>query len=339
MPRSLLAVCAAVCFGPSLIAAPVITNTLYNDGLWIVQGINDTAAALPRIAVSVDSAPTGAFTSLRVARLYGSDYSQIYTIESAGRLLPTVPANGIVGGAFQLTGYWDCSGGARMDLRIATLNILPNKKNASALQFRGTLTDDTALQSQNLALKLDMPDAGTVRLNARYTLTASAYICVDQWRQNTGEGWQVARMAAHYLAPGNSANDTARVFAYLDQVCDCCHCWWLTGSLCSPFINETGYIFSYQAWMAGSQLRMLNTRLDPPNTATLAIEVRKPNRKECSVQGYLTATTDPATNNARLWINWDFPQFDYPAGQKIRKFHFDLLAQLPGPEPCDEYAW
>lgn len=334
--RRLWIVLALAVGWPATLPVTIAGNTtLYDDGLWRVEGYEDTGTLGPQIAVAVDGLPHGTFLELRAYRFYGTAYSEVYRIMADGALRPTVPAQGTTGGVFRLTGFWDCQDGARMNLRIASLDIRSNPTPRPWLRMRGALTDDKSLAARDLTLTLDLPDAATVRLAVRYSLIATRYICIDPWRQNTGEGFQVARMFTHHRAAGTPANDTARVLAYLDELCDCCRCWWRIGWLCAAFPEQTGYVFPYPAWMAGSQLRMVNSRWDPPRTPTLAIDVRRPHRRQCSAQGHLTATASASTNNVTLWVNWDFPRFDYAAGRRLGRFQFDLLAQLPGPERCE----
>ena len=309
-------------------------TVVYNDGVWLVTGVDEVGPALDRISVYVGGLPGGTFTELTVSHLFGASFPVVYSFHADGRLQPAVPPTGVLGGSFRLTGYWDCYSGAQMGLRISTLDIQPNTKNYKYLKFTGRLDNGTTLSASDLKMKLELPNDGSVRMSVQYSLYALDFLCVDPEFQYLGDGFHVATMHSRYLGPGANLNDGARVKGYLGESCDCCDCDPITGQICTGFSNRTGYVFPYQVWMAGSQVAMLHTQYTPQNTPALSIELKQPGRSNCSVQGYTELSADPTTDNVELWANWDFAATQYEPYQKIRKFKFDLIAQPPGLENC-----
>ena len=310
-------------------------TVLYNDGVWIVNGVDKPGDTLNRIAVAVGGQPVGNFTELTVFRSFGGGFPLICSIQSNGGLRPTVPPSGDLGGTFHLTGYWDCYAGERLDLRILALNLQPNTKNFSSLRFNGTVSNGTTLQATDFSMKLNLPNNSTVRLDVRYTLYAMANFCVDQWRQQSGEGFQVARIASNYITEQVMDNDSMSAKGYVGPICDCCSCWWNKAYICAQFLNQTGYLLPYAASMASSRLLMNHWQVGPRNTPALQIVLKSPSRSNSSVQGYTVLSADPAEDNVNLWINWDKAKSPIAAGQKVQSVHFNLEALLPQVQSCD----
>ncbi len=320
-----------------LIVATVVRaqTSLYEDGTWIVTGLVDTNPGPPRIDVSVGGQPAGSFSELLIYRSYAGGFPLVYSIRASGALTPAVPPSGVLGGSFHLTGYWDCYSGEQLDVRIVSLNIQPNTGNYKVLNFNGAVSDGAALQATDLTLKLKLPDSNTVRMDVRYTLYAVDNLCVDQWHQQYGEGFQVARMVSNFISEQEKFNDGARVNTVIGQNCDCCGCNNVTGYVCAPFFNADAYVFPFPTHMSDNGLHMMHWTIGPRNTAALKIDLKKPSRKQCSVQGHILPTTDPAADNVNLWINWDNANQQYTLGQKVRQCRFGLVATLPESKACD----
>lgn len=308
---------------------------IYNDGTWIVTGIESADPNATNINVTVANQAAGSFSELLISRSINGFFQQVFLIQGTGGLSPAVPPAGAFGGKFHLTGYWDCYAGERLDVRITTLNIQPNTTKTTALYFDGVLSNDTSLQATDLKLKLLLQDDSTVRLDVRYTLYATSPLCIDPYRQQYGEGFQVARIASNYISDQIKDNDAARVNTVLGQSCGCCGCHRVTGFVCASFFNGTGYIYPFASPMSDSGLWMLHGIPGPRNTPALKIELKQPPRGKCSAQGYIVTTADPTEDNADLWINWDRAYSQYAPGQKVRKFQFRLLGLLPEAKSCD----
>ena len=310
-------------------------TVLYNDGTWIVSGMDGASTNSQRISVSVDAQPMGSFNELAVYRSFGGGFPQVYSIQAEGGLQPAVPPTGVLGGTYHITGYWDCYANERVDLRFLTLNIQSNTKKFGSLHFNGTASNGTSLQATDLGMKLDLPNDTIVRMDVRYTLYATTGLCVDQWQQQSNQGFQIVRVTANYISNEIMENDGLQVKGFLGPICDCCDCWWDKGYICTTFTNQTGSVLPYAAAMSGSQLLVLHRQLGPDNTAALRVTMKNPSRSNCSVQGASVLAADPSTQNVDTWINWDKAKSQYTAGQKVRPIRFVLEAELPQPERCD----
>jgi hypothetical protein len=287
------------------------------------------------ITVTVAGQSAGSFAELQISSSINGVFQPVFLIQGTGGLSPAVPPAGAFGGKFHLTGYWDCYAGERLDVRITTLNIQPNTTKTTALYCNGALDNGTTLQATDLSMKLSLPDSSTVRMDVRYTLYAKSALCIDSYRQQSGEGFQAARIAANFISDQIKDNDAARIKTILGQSCDCCGCNRVTGFVCASFFNGTGYIYPFPSVMMDNGLWMLHGIPGPRNTPMLKIEVNQPPRSKCSAQGYIVTTVDPTEDNADLWINWDRAYSQYAPGQKIRKFRFRLLGYLPEAKSCD----
>ena len=327
--------CVTLLFSVLPAVRSLADTEIYNDGTWIVDGIQSADPGATNINVTVAGELVGSFAELKISRLIDGFFQQVFLIEGRGGLSPAVPPAGAFGGKFHLTGYWDCYAGERLDVRITTLNIQPNTKKTKALYFNGALDNGTSLQATDLFMKLFLPNNDTVRMDVRYTLYATSALCVDQYRQQYGEGFQAARIAANYISDNVKDNDAARIKTVLGQSCGCCGCNRVTGFVCASFFNGTGYIYPFPSVMSDSGLWMLHGIPGPRNTPMLKIEVKQPPRSKCSAQGYIVTTLDPTEDNADLWINWDRANSQYAPGQKLRKFRFRLLGLLPEAKSCD----
>lgn len=310
-------------------------TALYNDGVWIVSGVDSADPSLRRISVSVDGQPAGRFTELAIQRSFAGGYPLICSIQARGGVQMTVPPSGAMGGTFYLTRYSDCYLGEQLVLGIASLNIQSNTKNFKSLTFNGSLSNGTSLHATDLKIKLDLPNNSTVRMDVRYTLYATANVCVDQWQQQTGEGFQVARIGSNFISDQIMYNDGFRMKGFLGPYCDCCDCYYEKGSICANFTNGDGYVLPYFAWMANAKLDMLHWQIGPLNTPALRITTKSPARSKCSVQGYTALSIDPSADNVNLWINWSQPNTQYTPGQKVLSCHFKFEALLPDGTSCD----
>src|ERR1700722_3027915 len=318
--------------------SPCLADTaLYNDGVWMVNGIDSTNPALNRIAVQVGGGSVGSFTELDVFHSFAGGFPQVYSIQGSGELRPAVPT-GPLGGAFYLTSYWDCYLGAPVNLGITSLNIQPNTKNFNFLKFSGSLSNGVSLQATNLTLSLSLLNNNAIRLDVRYALYAANNVCVDPSRQSTGEGFQVARMTSNYISPQVMDNDGLRVKGFLGPICGCCGCFWDKGYICSIFTNQTGYVLPYAASMANTLLLMAHQQVGPQFTPELRIYVNKPGPSNRRVQGNIVFTADPTEDNVSLWANWTTVKTQYVLGQKILHFHFRLEAWPPQPESCNLFV-
>jgi hypothetical protein len=313
-------------------------TVLYNDGVWVVNGIDQAGTNLNRIAVSVGGEPAGSYTELAVFRSFGGGFPQVYSIKADGGLQPAVPASGVLGGTFQLGGYSDCFAGKRLDLRFVTLNLQPNTTKFNSLVFNGVVSNGSTLQATDYCMTLSLPNDNTVRMDVRYALYATANLCVDQFEQQSGQGFLAVRIASNYISNQIMDNDGMRVKGFLGPFCDCCGCWWERGYICANFTNQTGSVLPYPAAMAGSRLLMLHRQVGPNNTAALSIDLKSPSRSGCTVQGSTVLSDDPSTNNVEIWINWDKAKPQYAVGQKVRTFRFRFEAEVPQPERCDFFV-
>jgi hypothetical protein len=326
---------ALIAFCVALASHLQADTLIYDDGMWRVTGLESTNLLQRRVTVSVDAVPAGEFAELLVQRNFAGGFPAVCAILAKGGVQLTVPPTGVFGGAFYLTRYSDCYLGQQLDTGFVTLNIQSNTKNTKSLRFTGTLSNFTSLQSTDLSMKLDLPNNSTVRMDVRYHLDATTSVCVDQWAQQIGEGFQVVRMASNFIADNWMFNDGFRMKGFLGPYCDCCGCYYQKGSLCGFFANTTGYVLPYFAWMANSKLQMLHWQIGPFNTPALRVSLKSPSRSKSSVQGYTVFSTDPAAENVDLWINWSKASLQYPPGSRVAYCRFKLEAVLPAVENCD----
>jgi hypothetical protein len=310
-------------------------TALYNDGTWVVTGIDATDITARTMNVAVDGVPAGEFAELEIQRAYAGGYALVCSIQANGGTRLTVPPTGVLGGAFYLTRYVDCYQEQQLPLGILTLNIHSNTKKFKSLQFNGTLSNATTLQSTDLAMKLELRNNGNVRMDVRYALDAIANVCVDQWSQQSGEGFQVVSMTSNYISNNVLYNDGFKMKGFLGPYCDCCDCYYEKGSICANFVNQTDYILPYFAWMSNSKLQMLHWLIGPRNTPALRVTLKNPKGAACSVQGNTVLSADPTAENVNLWVNWSKAKTQYNPGDRVLSCHFNFEAMLPDGTSCD----
>ncbi len=310
-------------------------TTLYDDGAWRVVGANDPATNAAVITVLVGGEPAGEFSELKIFRAFSSGLPQVVSLKGSGAFRATPPPAGEFGGTFYLTQIWDCFSGPTPDLAFVQLDIQPNKNNRRYLKMRGQLSNGASLQAGNLRLRFEVTDDANVLANFRYSLFATADICVDPWRRQLKEAFRLARIQCNFLSSSVHQNDGARAIGVVGEVCDCCGCRDITGSICAPFVNVTDYVFSPPVEMGDRALTAFHSHPGPANTPALRIAVRKPGLRRLWAQGFLTATDDATTQNVGLWVHWGGAADNYRAGQKLGSFDYTLSARIPETFRCD----
>jgi hypothetical protein len=321
--------------GALLMQSTLADTTLYDDGAWRVVGADDPVTNAVLITVLVGGEPVGEFSELKVFRSFSGGLPQVVSLKGSGALRATPPLAGDFGGTFYLTQVWDCFDRPTPELAFVQLDIQPNKNNRRYLKMRGQLTNGDSLQAGNLRLRFEVTDDANVQANFRYSLFATADICVDPWRRQLKEGFRLARIRSNFLSSSVHENDGARAIGVVGEVCDCCDCRKITGSICAPFVNGTGYVFSPPVEMGDRVLTAFHSHPGPANTPALRITVKKPKLKRLWSQGFLTATDDATTQNVELWVHWGGAEDNYRAGQKLGSFDYTLSARIPESFRCD----
>lgn len=335
-----MALCLAFCAALLLaLAQPAAAQTeLFDTGYWIVVGDTDAGPAPRGIAVSINGAPVGSFSELKLYYPFtGAGTPQIFSITGRGALRPSLPPPGEFGGSFWLTRYWDCSIGLVPSLVITELNLVVDPKSPKQLIFEGAVSNLTSFEATDFRLKFPTPDFGDVKVEVSYSLVATRDFCIDASRQSLNQGFQTARMEATYLSSSEKDNDYLRYHARLNA-CDWYGCFGTTGSVCGSLHNDDPELVCFDDRLADAGLMLVHQSPYPRNTPTLKIDFNKPKYKKMNPQGFVADASDPEVENVNLWGNWHAAKNSYSAGKKVGKFEFTMKALTPGSIGCNAAA-
>ncbi|MCG3149103.1 MAG: hypothetical protein PCFJNLEI_02562 [Verrucomicrobiae bacterium] len=312
---------------------------LFNDGVWSVGGVTEAVTNSQPIAVSIGGVPAGTFSELKIYRAFtGAGFPQVFSIKGTGAMQPSLPPPGVAGGAFYLTGYWDCLDGLVSNLFITKLDLLLDPDDSGKLIFTGQVTNLTSMQATDFKMKFVPPDFDQVRVEISYTLYATRDICLDQYRQDQSQGFPVARMAANYVSSLVHQNDLLRYFISTTKYCDCCYCYKVKGPVCGTLSRPDTILVCYRDRLSDPRLFLANQDIYPANTPTLVLHFENPSPRNIRPQGFTAATTNAAAENVNVWGNWTRPKSSYKAGKRIGKFRFTLEATTPRYYDCDASA-
>ena len=323
--------------GSCLIAlAARADTTLFNNGVWIIQGATDPATNAVGIVVTVGGIPAGTFSELKISHAFtGAGFPQIFSVKGTGEFQPVLPPPGVPGGSFFLTEYWDCGTGFVPGLFITQLDLDPNTTGSQALNFTGRVTNQNSMQGDDLKLRFYDPSVSSVSVGVSYSLTATRDFCIDQSRQAQRQGFPAARMRTNFINGNINQNDLLRYITVAYKQCDCCSCWKINGSVCGPLNNLDLYLVCFQDNLRDPRLWFVHQSPLPDYTPTLITRFKKPSPKNIQPQGFGASTTSPAVENVGLWGNWKSVKQSYTTGQKVGKFNFNFQAIPPGTYNCD----
>lgn len=322
-----------ICVGAVSVTA-VAQTTLFDNGVWVVQGATDTGPDARDMAVSIEGAPAGSYSELKIFRAFtGAGVPQVFSIKGSGALQASMPPPGVFGGSFYLTGYWDCIDGLVPKMVITSLDLTAG--NDKTLKFQGSATNLTSFETDDFKLKFLQADTESVRVEVSYTLFATRDFCIDPSRQQLLEGFQVARIAANFISETENDDNLASFYAVLSKICGCCGCVKSIGTVCATLTNDDHYIFCVPDYMADPHLYLVHTNIQPQNTPTLALHFRKPSPKHINPQGTVVQSNDPDEDNVTVWGNWPDAKPSYMTGEKIGKFKFNVEAFFPAPYGCN----
>jgi len=321
------------------LALPAAADTnLFDNGRWAVVGATDPGPDPRDISVSINGAPAGSFSELKLFYGFtGAGFPQVFSITGRGALRPSLPPPGEFGGSFWLTSYWDCSIGLVPSLVITELNLLVDPKDPKVLVFEGAVSNLTSFQATDVRLKFPAPASKEVKVDVSYTLIATRDFCVDASRQNLEDGFRVARMRANYLSNDENDNDLIRYKARL-QACDWFGCFGVTGSVCGSLHNDDSELVCFDDRLADPGMLLVHQSIWPRNTPTLKIDFDKPSPKKLNPQGVVAASIDPDEENVDFWANWRAAKNSYRAGKKVGKFEYTMKAIPPDTVSCNAGA-
>jgi len=335
-----IACCVAVCSAwVATLAHPAMADTdLFNNGRWIVVGATDPGPDPRNISVSINGAPAGSFSELKLFYEFtGAGFPQVFSITGRGALRPSLPPPGEFGGSFWLTRYWDCSIGLVPSLVISELDLLVNPKDPKVLIFQGKVSNLTSFEATDFRLKFPSPGSKEVKVEVSYTLVATRDFCVDSSRQQLEEGFQVARMRANYLSDDENDNDLIRYEARL-QACDWYGCFGTSGSVCGSLHNDDSELVCFDDRLVDPGMLLVHQSSWPRNTPTLKINFDSPSTKKLNPQGFVAASSDPDEENVDFWANWRAAKSSYRTGKKVGKFEYTMKAIPPGRVSCNAGA-
>ncbi len=302
--------------------AAIADTQLFAQAGWVIDGAEDSGSTPTLIAVTVNGAPVGSYSELKVYHDFGASRPQVYSVKGTAGALRSVLPGGAFGGTFYATGYWDCQVGLMQNMSILSLDIALQPANPGSIKLQGRASN-SSIEARDFTLTIAPPTATRVQADLTYTLTAARNLCVDQGRQANHEGFRAARVASNYLSTPVHDSDRAGYNAVP------------ASTVCADLRNQSGFVFANPVPMSGSGLTVAHSTTMPRNTPTLIISPLQPGPIEMTPQGWVTGSTDPNADNVDVWINWNAAMPTYSAGERIAVFAFRLVAIQPG-GPCVE---
>lgn len=301
--------------------SPVSADTkLFEQAGWIVSGAQDSAPNARKIRVLVAGQFVGNYSELKIARKQSNtNYPQVFSVKGSGALRAVLPG-GDFGGTFYATGYWDCTYGFVQNLPITKLNIRLNTDKT--LQLKGKAIN-ASFRAPNFTLRVLKPKNQTVSLNVSYRLVARRDLCVDSDRQDSHEGFRLARIASMFLS--KTKHDSNRAL-YINSS---------NTPVCANLKNQNRFILANPTTLGlPALLSLVHTTSQPRKTPTLSIEFVSPPGQEITPQGWVSKSSIANADNVDFWGNWDSASAQYAAGQVIGNFEYTLKATAPGTPAC-----
>lgn len=298
-------------------AAVAPKTQLYNSGGWVVDGYAPVLPSDPVFPVSVSGVSRGTFGELKISHQNGTQYPQVWSLKPQSALRPA-----LYGGAFGETHYvtptlWTTEFGFIQDMNITQIDIHKNPANSNQLELKGSASN-AILRTNNLVIDLAKPTASLLTAKVSFTLTAVQHITIDPNHQALHEGFQIARMASHYISSADQDSDYA---SYVNS----------SGNQVRVNLHDqNGFIFQNPTTLGANRIVLGHSTSSPRATPTGFIDVSNPGRKHITAQGYDTFTTDPNADNVNLAANWDGAAASYKANQLIGQFSFTVGAKPPG---------
>jgi hypothetical protein len=317
------------------LAALADTN-LVTTRTWVVDGADASAPDARKINIVVDRAPVGAFSELKFYFNFdGTNAMQVFSVKGSGVIRPSLPPPGVPGGAFLLTGYWDCDAGFIDDMNITDLEFR-SRGGSKTLLAHGKIANGDSLEANDLMLKFHPAQTNDIAVDVRYRLVATRDFCVDMTHHPAQEEFQVARMIANFISAQTNQNNRIRLVKLDSRICDPytgCHS--SKSSLCADLANTNQYVFGKPRLLADDALVLLHTNQSPYNTPTLAINFHSPIHSQLRAQGHLTTTDDPTVPNVTVWGNWVGAHKRYKSRRSVGRFRYTLEARDPNDPHCD----
>jgi len=312
------------------------TNVV-TSGAWIVDGTDDTGTNPVSIAMSAKKKAIGSFSELLISyNSGGTGVVDVCTIKGNGEIRLALLPPGEFGGAFYMTGYWDCDEGFVPAMMITQLEVRVQGGQHGAVELRGRITNGTSMEAKDFLMKLSPPGAKLTRADVSYNLYATRDICVDQTTRTNADDFLAVRMAANYLSPDVQENDQARYVKITQKVCVSFVCVTKKKSFCDDLVNEDGYIVGSPVSLRGGVLYLVHRQPVPRDTPTLQVKFTRPSSSSVKPQGFVTASADPAAQNVSLWANWSDAKPSYRKGKKISKFRYSLQVAPANTSSCDQ---
>jgi len=331
-----LAACAAWVLA---FADPALADTtLFDNGRWGVVGATDPGPDPRNIAVSINGAPAGNYSELKLYFGFtGAGFPQVFSITGRGAVRASLPPPGEFGGTFWLTRYWDCAIGLVPSLVITELNLQVEPNSPQVLIFEGAVSNLTSFGASDFRLKFPSPNFNEVKVEVSYTLVATRDFCVDSSRQSLEEGFQVARMTSSFIDSDERLSDLIRYDTRLAS-CDGWGCWGANGSVCGSLHNEDSELVCFDDKLTDPGLMLVHQSPYPRNTPTLKINFDLPKHKKLNPQGMTFFSDDPDVDNVDFWANWRAAKNSYKAGKKLGKFQYTMKVIPPDTVSCNAAA-
>ena len=332
--------CLAACATSiAALAEPAVADTtLFDNGRWKVDGAADPGPDPRNIAVSVNGAPAGSYSELKLYYPFtGAGVPQVFSITGRGAVRASLPPPGEFGGSFWLTRYWDCAIGLVPSLVITQLNLVVEPSNPQVLFLEGAVSNLTSFGASDFRLKFPSPNFNEVKVEVSYTLVATRDFCVDSSRQAAEAGFQIARMTSTFIDSDEKLNDFIRYETRL-AACDGWGCYGVNGAVCGSLHNEDSELVCFDDKLTDSGLMLVHSSPYPDNTPTLKINFDKPKHKKVNPQGMTFFTDDPEVQNVDLWGNWRAAKDSYKTGKKLGKFAYVMKVIPPDTISCNAAA-
>jgi hypothetical protein len=331
-----------LCVGAAWLAAfagPAAADTeLFDNGRWIVVGDDDGGPDPLDFDVSVAGAPAGSFSELKLFFGSASDgFPQVFSITGRGAIRASLPPPGEFGGTFWLTRYWDCETGLVPSLVITRLDVRVDPGSPHVLFLEGAVSNLTSFAASDFRLKFPSPNQNEVKVEVSYKLVATRAFCVDEYRQDVAEGFQVARMSGSFVDSDEATHDLIFYETRYGH-CDFFGCFSASARICGSLHNEDSRLVCYDDRLSDPGLELVHLSPFPRNTPTLKINFDEPKPKKLNPQGFTFASDDPDVENVDLWANWRGAKKKYKAGKKVGKFEYTMKVIPPDSVSCDVAA-
>jgi hypothetical protein len=320
-------------------AATVLADTnLFQDGKWLIDGATDPEPDARLIQIIIDQEPAGQFSELKFYYQTGSNtFEQIWSLKGSGVFRPSLPAPGIVGGAFRIGGYWDCAAGYVGHFAVTDLQWKSKSSGKGELRLQGRLTNDHSMVGEKLDLRFLPVEVDWVQLAMSYQLRATRDFCVVR-NDETQDEFHAIEMLSNFVSTNQHRNDLCRYVK--SESTD--YGYYGSSSKREPFCIRLsdltdGYIVRNPRRLGDPRMQLAHTAAAPTNTPTLAVAYTAPNRGRIKPQGVLAATDDPTVENVMFFGNWVDTKREYKTGQKVGKFRVVLEITPPKQPNCETY--